>query len=122
MTTAELEPSPSQDETLQSVELATQTELTGFEFLTPAHDDSLHLLQDKDAQTNPLALCEFGTQTMPLLSDPWPHPFRGDISDLFDTETMDFGTQTLDTTGLTPYSSQEDLTYNFTTKDQSSQT
>ena len=113
-------PIPLTDEaSLQSVELATQTEWTDYEFLT---SDSSH---DKDVQTNCLAQCEFGTQTMPLLSDSWSESYlhSNDITDIFDTETIDFGTQTMLTPPLT-LTSHEELgiqTYNFT-KDQSSQT
>ena len=116
------------EDTSNSVELATQTELTGYEFLT-SHSPETDTSVTKEPNSNPL--CEFGTQTMPLLSDSWPRPLintptRGDIPDLFDTETIDFGTQTLQNNSsvFNPYATHEDFaiqTYNFT-KEQGSQT
>ena len=111
----------------ESSSLGTQTDITGYEFLSPtvlgmSHDLSCDKMT-KDVQTNSLALSEFGTQT-PLLSDSWSQSFlhsRNDITDLFDTETIDFGTQTLDDINVITSQELGIQTHNFT-RDQGSQT
>lgn len=80
-----------------SVELATQTDdyISQCEqYLTTTQSSTL-LQDNKITQTHSLAQCEFGTQTMPFLSDySWPklHPYTNDIDEIL--ETIDFGTQT----------------------------